>query len=149
MKNLIAVWIGSVLIFLTLSQIGHSQTISFGDAVADWAQVCGEDVKRHCKGVRPGNNRLASCLAAKASTSCKNATAAFKINMDARFAAQAKAPKICKNDIKRFCSGFRGGQARVLRCLLRKDNFRAASRPCKNTLRAAGWLDTISKRANN
>jgi len=149
MKKQITTWLGCALLTLTLSQPAFSQTISFGDAVAGWAQVCGKDVKRHCKGVRPGNNRLASCLASKASPACQNATVAFRTNMDARFAAQAKAPKICKNDIKRFCSGFRGGQARVLRCLLRKDNFRAASRPCKNTLRAAGWLDTISKRANN
>jgi hypothetical protein len=148
MKKMTLKWIGCALLILAFSQPGFSQTVSLGDAVAGWAQACGKDIKRHCKGVRPGNNRLASCLASKASSGCKNATAAFNANMDARFAAQANAPKICKNDIKRFCGNFRSGQARVLRCLMKKDNLRAASRPCKKSLLDAGWLDTISKKAN-
>ncbi len=74
MKNLIAAFIGSVLVFPTLSQIGHSQTTSFGDAVAGWAQACGKDVDTYCKGVKPGNNRLASCLVGKASPICQSAT---------------------------------------------------------------------------
>lgn len=148
MRNLIITWFSCTLLLLVFSQPGLSQTISFGDSVAGWAKACGKDVDKFCKGIRPGKNRLASCLAAKASASCKNATGAFKANMDARFAAQAKAPKICKNDIKRLCSGFRKGQARVLRCMLRKENYRAATVPCKNTIKAAGWLDTISKKVN-
>ncbi|MBL4601041.1 MAG: hypothetical protein JKX93_18925 [Rhizobiaceae bacterium] len=134
--------------FFSLSQPSFAQTMSFGDAVAGWAQACGGDVGKFCKGVRPGSNQMVSCLAGKGSQICKKATVAFKVNMDARFAAQAAAPKLCGNDAKRLCSGVKSGRARLLRCIMRKENFRAASRPCKNALQSAGWLDNISKKVN-
>jgi hypothetical protein len=148
MKNITAFWIGIAALLLMTAQPGSSQTMSFGDAVEVWALACGKDVDTYCKGVKVGNNAMTDCLAGKASPICQSATAAFIGNMNARFAAQAQAQKTCRNDVKRLCSGIREGQARVLRCLMRKANFKAASVPCKNTLQAAGWLDNISKKSN-
>jgi len=126
-----------------------SQTVSLGDAVAVWAGACGADVETQCKGMNPGGGKLVGCLSQSASQACKAATGAFAANLDARFAAQAKAPDICRTDVKRFCSGYNTGGARILRCRMRPDNFRAASIPCKETLSSAGWLDTVSIRSSS
>jgi hypothetical protein len=148
MKKFTAFCIGVAALLLMTAQPGSSQTMSFGDAVEVWALACGKDVDTYCKGVKVGNNAMTDCLAGKASPICQSATAAFIDNMDARFTAQAQAQKICRNDVQRLCSGFRKGQARILRCLMRKANFKAASVPCKKTLQAAGWLDNISRKSN-
>ena len=120
------------------------ETMNFGDAVALWARACGEAVETSCKGIRPGAGRLAECLQANASSQCQAATSAFGANMDARFAAQNNAASACRQDVERLCAGFQQGKARILRCLMRPDKFRAATPQCKNTLEAAGWLDQVS-----
>ena len=125
-----------------------AQTLNFGDAVRLWAQSCGTDVENYCKGIRPGGNRLGQCLMANASPQCQQATRDFQSNMDARFAAQAQAPRLCAASVKRLCSNFKGGQARILRCMMRPVNFRKANVSCKNALINAGWLDEVSIRSN-
>lgn len=126
-----------------------AQTVSLGDAAAAWAGACGADVEASCKSMNPGGGQLAGCLQQNGSAACKAATVAFAANMDARFAAQAKAPEICRTDVGRFCPGFKAGGARILRCIMQPEHFRAASVPCKETLSAAGWLDTISMKGQD
>lgn len=125
-------------------QPAFADTLNFGDAVAAWSAACGQDVVAHCKGMKPGGGQLESCLQNNGTPACKAATVAFLANMDARFAAQDEAARICRSDVKRLCSGVQEGDARVLRCLMRTENFRKASVPCKQTLEAAGWLDEVS-----
>lgn len=139
------IMIACLLLLFSSSQLSFSQTMSFGDAIGGWAKICGKDVDTFCKGVKPGSDRLALCLAGKASSNCQAATGAFRANMANRFDAQEKAPRICRNDASRLCANFKSGRARVLRCIMQKENFRVASRRCKSALQAAGWLDTISK----
>lgn len=122
-----------------------AQTMSFGDSVGLWAQACRADVEKSCKSIRPGSGKLASCLQAKASSSCKSATAAFIANMEARLAAEQAAPQLCAFDVKQFCASQGTGQARKLHCLMRRDNFRRLTTSCKQALQAAGWLDQIAK----
>jgi len=124
-----------------------TNTLNFGDSVAQWAAACGKDYDAFCKGIEPGGGELASCINAKASPACKSATAAFEANLTARLGAQAKAVEICRSDVQRFCSNYNKGEGRVLRCLMRKQNWQAASLPCKNTLTEAGWLDDIAVKA--
>lgn len=121
-----------------------AQTMSFGDSVELWAQACRADVEKSCKSIRPGSGKLASCLQAKGSSSCKSATAAFITNMEARLAAEQAAPELCAFDVKQFCASQGTGQARKLHCLMRRDNFRRLTTPCKQALQAAGWLDQIA-----
>ena len=148
MKKLSTTLIGCLIVLSLFSKPALTQTMNFGDAVAVWAGACGNDVETFCKSVKFENNQMASCLAEKASLMCQDATTAFRMNMDARLSAQVKVRKTCRNDIKRLCSGIKAGQARQLRCVMRKNNFRAASKPCKITLQAAGWLDNISIKKN-
>ncbi|MGI9402393.1 MAG: OmpA family protein [Rhizobiaceae bacterium] len=127
----------------------NAQTISLGEAVAEWAGACGADVERSCSKMNHGSSGFQSCIQQNGSQACQAATSAFNANLQARYAAQAEAPQICRTDVQRFCSNFNPGQARVLRCLMRPENLRAASPMCRNTLEAAGWLDTISIRSNS
>lgn len=135
------------LCLTALSFVTHpaaAQTMSFGDSVELWAQACSADVEKSCKNIRPGSGKLASCLQAKASPSCKSATGAFIVNMEARLAAEQAAPELCAFDVKQFCASQGTGQARKLHCLMRRDNFRSLTTACKQALQAAGWLDQIS-----
>jgi hypothetical protein len=139
--------IGTCLMFMTTGVLSvGAQTMSFGDSVDLWAQACKADINSQCKGIRPGGGKLAQCLQGKASQKCQQATAAFQVNMAARFSAQSAAPTMCKASIKRTCSNFKGGQARILRCLIRPANFKKANKNCKQALVNAGWLDEISTR---
>jgi hypothetical protein len=139
--------IGTCLLLMSAGvQNAGAQTLNFGDAVAQWSQACAADIDAHCKGINPGGGRLNQCIQANASLQCKQATAAFQMNMDARFAAQSAAPEMCRGSVKRLCSNFKEGQARVLRCLMRRENFRKADSRCKDALANAGWLDEISIR---
>jgi hypothetical protein len=136
-----------LLISACASQAQTATTVNFGDAVAQWSAACGQDYDQFCKGIQPGGGQLAGCLNSKASPACKSATAAFEVNLNARLGAQAKAVEMCRGDMQRFCSNYKKGDARILRCLMRKQNWQAASLPCKNTLEAAGWLDDITVKA--
>jgi len=124
-------------------------TVSLGDAAEAWAAACRADVEKHCKSVNPVGGELAACLAQNGTPVCNAATVAFAANLDARLAAGAQAKQICRSDTQRFCSNFDQGSARVLRCLMQPQHFKAASVPCKDTLAAAGWLDTISIRTQH
>lgn len=127
-------------------QTVNAQTLDFGSAVDQWAVACRGDVEANCSKIRPGTAEFRSCLQNNASAACQQASAEFESNMNARFAAQAEAPKACKQDVQRLCAGFNAGGARLLRCLMKPEKFRAATKACKNTLAAAGWLDEISIR---
>ncbi len=133
-----------VLAALCLPSVAMASTMNFGDAVVQWSESCAGDVKTVCKGLRPGDGDFMTCLAQKASPQCQSATAAFLANMDARFAAQAAAPRICKSSINRYCSNFQVGNARVLRCLMRPETFKKIDLGCKGAIKDAGWMDQIS-----
>ncbi|MCG6856987.1 MAG: OmpA family protein [Salaquimonas sp.] len=128
--------------------VAADSTVSFGDAAATWSNACRADVEAHCNTENPGGGKLAACLKQYGSPACNAATAAFGANLNARIAAEGRAQEICRSDISRFCSNFNAGDARILRCMMQPEHFRAASVPCKNTLAAAGWLDTISIRSS-
>ncbi|MGI9364302.1 MAG: hypothetical protein ACR2O8_03885 [Rhizobiaceae bacterium] len=148
MKKL-SLFAATLMVFAVASlQATRAETMNFGDAVALWANACKADVTTKCKGIRVGGNRLGQCIQSKASQRCKEATALFNANMEARFQAQKDAPRLCASSVKRLCSNFKPGSARVLRCMMRPANFRAANVPCKNALSNAGWLDEISIRRN-
>jgi OmpA-OmpF porin, OOP family len=137
-----------LVVLLVTTALSNAQVVSLGDAVAVWAGACGADVERSCNTINPGNPGFAGCLQQNGSAACQSATTAFRSNMEARFAAQARAPEVCRSDIQRLCSNFKEGSARILRCLMRAENFRKATVPCKETLAAAGWLDTVSIRTS-
>ncbi|MBY5334362.1 hypothetical protein HFO98_00075 [Rhizobium leguminosarum] len=64
---------GALVAFLALSGASRSDTISFADAVSTLANDCGSDIKKFCKGLNLGSDRIQNCLeahAAKVSPTC-------------------------------------------------------------------------------
>lgn len=137
----------SAFAYLLLPVSGFSQVLSMGETVANWANACQADVEASCSKVGPGSGKLIGCLQQRASAGCKSASSRFSPSVQARLDAQAQAPRLCKNDVERLCPNFKVGNARILRCMTRPENFRQATRSCKDGLKNAGWLDQVSIRS--
>jgi len=77
--------------------------------------ACAADVKKFCADVKPGEDRVRSCLAshrAELSEPCRKA-------LDAGgFAKPKQRPqRPCAADVERFCKDVHPGEGRVLKCL--------------------------------
>jgi hypothetical protein len=117
-----------------------AQTIGYGEAIRGLTAACGADLEKHCKGVKPGGGAIAACL--KRSNVSPGCAATFEgafVLLAKRAAAQAAAPQLCQAEAKRLCSNFREGRARILRCLIRRDNIRKVSNKCNQAITDAGW----------
>ncbi len=119
---------------------GYAQTIGYGEAIRGLTAACGADLEKYCKGVKPGGGAIGVCLARNnISTGCSATFEAAFALLAKRAAAQDAAPQICQADAKRLCSNFRQGRARILRCLIRRDNIRKVSNKCNQAITDAGW----------
>lgn len=128
------------LVALTLP--AAAVTISYTDAIDILTASCGKDVQTYCGDVRIGSGRIEACLAknsSRLSQQCQTTLPQVLALIDARAAAQAAVPEICKADAARLCEDFREGRARVLRCLIREDNTRKVSKRCNAAIDDAGW----------
>ena len=135
-------YIAAVCAALSLAAAGSgkAETVGYGEAIRGLTAACGADIEKHCKGVKPGGGAISACLAKNNISSGCAATyvAAFALLAE-RAAAQEAAPQICEADAKRLCSNFREGRARILRCLIRRDNIRKVSNKCNQAITDAGW----------
>ena len=81
---------------------------------------CGEDIKKYCTTVTPGDGRILYCMQAhedKISTAC-----AFDLNEVASHAQTTadhfrEAVNACQGDIDKFCANTQPGQGRIAACL--------------------------------
>jgi hypothetical protein len=131
----------AALIALT-APTASAETIGYGDAMGVLIQACGADVDAHCAGVRLGGGRIEACLqqnAAQLSPQCVTTYNQVAVLLAERQAAQAAVPELCAADVHRLCQGFREGEARMLRCLLRPDNVERVSGKCNQAITDAGW----------
>lgn len=127
---------------LVVAVPASAETISYTEAARALVAACGADINANCKGVKPGGNRIQACLAehaGKVSAQCKETYAAVFASLAARAKAQAAVPQLCKYDVKRYCSNFRAGDGRILRCLIRSDHVRKVSKKCNQAITDAGW----------
>ena len=127
-------------VFIWIGSPSFAQTIGYGEAIRGLTAACGADLEKHCKGVKPGGGAIAVCLRSNNVSPGCSATfeAAFAL-LAKRAAAQEAAPQICQADARRLCSNFREGRARILRCLIRRDNIRKVSNKCNQAITDAGW----------
>ncbi len=117
-----------------------AETIGYGEAIRGLTAACGADIEKHCKSVKTGGGAISVCLARNnISTGCSATFEAAFALLAKRAAAQDAAPQICQADAKRLCSNFRQGRARILRCLIRRDNIRKVSNKCNQAITDAGW----------
>lgn len=122
------------------AEVGHSQTMSYADAITALAGACGGDIKKHCKGVNLGNNAIQTCLQenqAKVSASCNATVTDVVASIQRRQAAQANVASICRGDVARLCKGVKPGEAHLLGCLLKAAGV--VSDKCNEAITDAGW----------
>ena len=142
MRVLNIAFVCSAIMLLSAATGASAQTISYGEAVGQLTAACGADIEKHCKGVKPGGGRMDACLAknsGKISGACNNTYKAALASLQKRHQAQQAAPQLCAAEIKRLCSNFRQGNARILRCLIRQDNVKKVSNKCNQAITDAGW----------
>ena len=97
-------------------------------------QDCGADIQNFCKGVTPGEGRIASCLNSKEdslSDSCKTTWRSAKMDVSQRIdKADVAFRKSCTADVQKFSSDVPSGKGRRLDCLDKHQPDLSSS--CKN-----------------
>jgi hypothetical protein len=93
--------------------------------------ACGEDTKKYCSTVTPGEGRLLFCMQAhedKISAGC--ASALDDATLQAEMAADnmREAVNACRGDIDKLCAQTQPGQGRIAACLAA--NKTSASKSC-------------------
>ncbi|MGR9172372.1 hypothetical protein [Rhizobium sp. KDH_Rht_773_N] len=117
----------------------RADTISYADAITVLAKDCGADIRKLCKGLNLGNNRIADCLAqnaAKVSPACTSTLASVSASIQKREQAQASYGKVCAGDMARRCNGV-VGDGYILACLIKTAKYVSAR--CNQTISDAGW----------
>ena len=112
---------------VSISSIAHAQT-DVMNAIAERLAAgiqkletsCGEDIKKFCSTVTPGDGRILYCMQAhedKISPAC-----AYDLNeVEGQVQATAdhlrEAVNACRGDIDKFCAKTQPGQGRIAACL--------------------------------
>jgi hypothetical protein len=93
--------------------------------------ACRADVEKLCKGVEPGQGRIAQCLKdkeAQVSPGCKQHLTQMREHMQ-------ELSEACKGDVDQYCKDVKPGQGRVAKCL--KQNEAKLSTACKEQMTKA------------
>lgn len=132
-----------VLLALVIAwPIGQSQaqTIGYAQAIQIMAKDCGSDIDKFCKNATLANFGIGRCLdenRARLSNQCATTIPQVRASLQARAEAQAAAPQICRNDIRRLCPLTERGQGHILRCMLKAEP--SVSAKCNAAITNAGW----------
>jgi hypothetical protein len=89
--------------------------------VAKLQSACGEDIKKYCSNVTPGEGRLLHCMQAyedKISPQCGYAEQQAALNLQMAVDRLKEAVIACNEDIAKLCSKTQPGQGRVAQCLI-------------------------------
>jgi hypothetical protein len=134
------VFVMSLVALLELTVASRAATISYADAVTELAAHCGADIKKLCKGLNLGNNRIRDCLAqnsAQVSPQCTATLAEVMTSITQRQLAQTRVATVCRDDAARRCQGVVPGEAHLLSCLLKAQ--KSVSAKCNTAITDAGW----------
>ncbi|MGB8294948.1 MAG: cysteine rich repeat-containing protein [Polyangia bacterium] len=91
-------------------------------------EACQSDAEKFCKGIRPGEGRIAACLKAHES----ELTPACQKLVERVETAIREVHEACGGDVEKLCQGIRPGGGRILACL--KSHEAELSGPCKAVL---------------
>ncbi|MGI9570331.1 MAG: hypothetical protein ACR2PH_11480 [Desulfobulbia bacterium] len=110
---------GLIAIFL----LSGTQALAMDEiqkSVSDYLfSQCRQDLDQYCKGITPGENRIATCLSAykyKLSPVCNEALSKIGKKMQASQTAMQRAVIDCRTDIEKKCPDLKPGRAHVLSC---------------------------------
>jgi hypothetical protein len=96
--------------------------------IAHGEDLCGGDIEKFCRAVKPGVGRIGRCLEdheAQLSSACQTRVEADKLKARALIAEFSEA---CRGDVAYLCPGVAPGGGRLLKCLSTNDY--ALSRSC-------------------
>lgn len=110
---------GLIAIFLLSSSAAFAMD-EIQKSVSDYLfSQCGQDLDQYCKGVVPGENRIATCLSAykyKLSPVCNKALSNIGKKMQISQTAMQRAVIDCRTDIEKKCPNLKPGRANILSC---------------------------------
>jgi Cysteine rich repeat len=81
---------------------------------------CGEDIKKYCSTVTPGEGRILHCMQAhedKISPGCEVELHEVALNAQATVDNLKEAVNACQGDIDKYCAKTQPGQGRIAACL--------------------------------
>ena len=81
---------------------------------------CGEDIKKYCSTVTPGEGRILYCMQAhedKISDGCASVLNEVALQVQTTADRLREAVNACRGDIDKFCAKTQPGQGRIAACL--------------------------------
>jgi hypothetical protein len=82
--------------------------------------TCGEDIKKYCSTVTPGEGRMLHCMQAhedKISPACAYDLSEVALQVQTTADSLREAVTACRGDIDKFCAKTQPGQGRIAACL--------------------------------
>lgn len=82
--------------------------------------ACGDDIKKYCSTVTPGDGRILYCLQAhedKISPACEYDLNEVELQFETTTDQLRQAVNACRGDIDKFCAKTQPGQGRIAACL--------------------------------
>jgi Cysteine rich repeat len=96
---------------------------------------CGEDVKKYCSTVTPGEGRLLYCMQAhedKISNGCASVLDEVALQIETTAELLQETANACRGDIDRLCAKVPPGQGRIAVCLAA--NKTSISKSCEDSV---------------
>jgi len=118
---------GALLLGVTLSSAVQAQTDGTAAilqkvtaAIQSLEKSCGNDIKKFCRNVTPGQGRIIFCMQAyedKISPKCAFELREAEVNIQTVTAQLQQATEACRADIAKLCGTTQPGQGRISACL--------------------------------
>ena len=103
-------------------------------SIAKLKKDCAKDVDKFCKGVTPGEGRIADCLSSREdqlSPTCKTSWLTTEARISKKWDQTELAFRTnCGGDVQKFCSDVPSGGGRIFDCLSQHED--GLSNSCKN-----------------
>ena len=104
-------------------------------AVAKIQGACGDDLKKFCSTVTPGEGRMLLCIEAhedKISSKCDYALFDAARNLERALDRIERVADVCWNDIEKHCANIAAGEGRIAQCLVDKKS--SLTRRCQTEI---------------
>lgn len=118
---------GALLLAVTLSSAAQAQTDGTAAilqkvtaAIQSLEKACGNDIKKFCRNVTPGQGRVIFCMQAyedKISPKCAFELREAEVNIQTVTVQLQQATEACRADISKLCGTTQPGQGRISACL--------------------------------
>lgn len=118
---------GALLLAVTLSSAAQAQTDGTAAilqkmtaAIQSLEKACGNDIKKFCRNVTPGQGRVIFCMQAyedKISPKCAFELREAEVNIQTVTVQLQQVTEACRADISKLCGTTQPGQGRISACL--------------------------------